>query len=106
MGTESTARMKKEHVWNRINEQSAVGLGYKEELLVGELILSLNSTTRTVKEYINAFVICKKVFKKEGMLYSALFFNEDLSIKEQKVEQEGSGEGILTPEEAKAFEQM
>lgn len=93
MGTARTSIIKKNYIWDKINKQSACGLGYSEEKLICEFILDCNTSRKTALELIKAFETAERIIRKEGKIYSRRYFNDDLTIKEELSNEE---ESILT----------
>jgi hypothetical protein len=82
MGTKYTAKNKLTWLWNKLEDQGIFGLGYSEKKLIAEFIIVHGTTRRTALEAIKTFEDAEKIIRKDGVIYSKAYFNEDLSIKQ------------------------
>lgn len=84
MGTARTNQVKKNYLWKKINDQSACGLGYAEQKLIAEFILDCNTSRKTALEMIKTFLDAERIARKEGKLYSRIYFDENMKFKENE----------------------
>ena len=95
MGTLRSAQVKRTWIWNTVNSQGVVGLGYEEEKLISAFCVTYSSTHKTAVEIIKDFELTDKIIRKDGMVYSRRFFNPDLSIREEMFEDEQDPEDLI-----------
>jgi hypothetical protein len=82
MGTIKSAKEKRDYIWEMVNSQGICGLGYDEEKLISVFCMNNFSTRQTCKELLKEFEMNDKIIRKNGKVYSRLFFNPDLTLRE------------------------
>lgn len=95
MGTYKSAQLKRRWLWDAINSQGASGLSYDKEKLISAFCLDHFSTRKTAIEILQAFEDTDKIVCKDGKIYSRVYFNRDLSIREDMFVDEEEPEELL-----------
>jgi len=70
-------------LWNAVNTQGASGLHYEEDKLISAFCLAQNSTRKTALEILKILEDTDKILRKDGKVYSRVYFNHDLSMREE-----------------------